>query len=159
MNKDVDFRDQPKGSYKDALNARVVNDADGTSISLNNIKGTKFQITIPSTPLIQRIDIAPGNNSSLTINTQENLIAVELYISDSKDLYLALEENKKNIEQDLGFSLEWMELQGKKASRIKLVREADLEKTEKWNEYFEWFKINAEKFQNVFGKYIKKIRK
>ena len=52
-----------------------------------------------------------------------------------------------------------MELQGKKASRIKLVREADLEKTEKWNEYFDWFKINAERFQNVFGKYIKKIRK
>lgn len=107
-------------------------------------------------------DISIGNSEShiaLTINTQENLIAVELYISDSKDLYLALEENKKNIEQDLGFSLEWMELQGKKASRIKLVREADLEKTEKWNEYFDWFKINAEKFQNVFGKYIKKIRK
>jgi len=107
-------------------------------------------------------DISIGNSEShiaLTINTQENEMAVQLYISNSKDLYLSLEENKTNIEKELGFSLDWMELPRKKASRIKLVREANLEKTESWKEYFEWLKINAEKFQNVFGKYIKKIKK
>ena len=56
----------------------------------------------------------------------------------------------------MGTKLEWMELEGKKASRIKLSRDGDMNDSNKWNEYFEWFNTQAENFQKVFGKYIKK---
>lgn len=106
-------------------------------------------------------DISYGNSEShiaLTINTQANQLGCEIYIPDSKDLFSEFSKYKKEIEVEIGEKLEWMELPGKKASRIKLVREGDVEETNKLNEYFEWFKVKAEKLQSVFGKYYKKIR-
>ena len=94
----------------------------------------------------------------LTINTQTNLLACEIYISDSKELYNKLFENKDKIEKELGEKLEWMELLFKKASRIKLSREGDVNDSENWPNYFDWFKTQAEKFQKVFGKYAKKMK-
>jgi hypothetical protein len=106
-------------------------------------------------------DFSYGNSEShisLTINTQANQLGCEIYIPDSKDLFNELLKYKKEIEDEIGEKLEWMELPGKKASRIKLTIEGDVEDTGKWDEYFEWFKVKAEKFQSVFGKYYKKIR-
>jgi len=92
---------------------------------------------------------------SLTVNTQENQMGVEIYIPDDKELFDKFLANKDKIESELGEILKWMELQGKKASRIKLTTEADLEKTEEWEKYFEWLKTKAEDFHKVFGKYIR----
>ena len=51
---------------------------------------------------------------------KENCIVVELYISDNKELFDKLLENKEAIENSLGFALnEWARLNEKKASRIK----------------------------------------
>ena len=94
----------------------------------------------------------------MTINTQANQLGCEIYIPDSKELFTEFQKYEKEIESELKEKLEWMELPGKKASRIKLVREGDVEDVNKWNDYFEWFKVNAERLQNVFGKYYKKIR-
>ncbi|MDP2907178.1 MAG: DUF4268 domain-containing protein [Nanoarchaeota archaeon] len=106
-------------------------------------------------------DISYGNSEShidLTINTQANKLGCEIYIPDSKDLFNEFYKHKKEIEDELGEKLEWLELPRKKASRIKLLRDGDIEETDKWDEYFEWFKVKAEKLQSVFGKYYKKIR-
>lgn len=106
-------------------------------------------------------DLSLGNsfsNIALTINTQDNLIACEIYISDQKDLFDKLYKQKEKIESELNESLKWMELEGKKASRIKLIEEADISNTENWNKYFEWLKEKAEKFQKVFPKYIKNYK-
>ncbi|HXZ94442.1 MAG TPA: DUF4268 domain-containing protein, partial [Dehalococcoidia bacterium] len=105
-------------------------------------------------------DITYGNSEShisLTVNTQSNTLGCEIYIPDWKELFKGLIKYKADIEQELGDKLEWMELQGKKASRIKLSREGAIEETGKWEEYFEWFKKKAENFQNVFPKYIKRV--
>jgi hypothetical protein len=48
-----------------------------------------------------------------------------------------------------------MELQEKKASRIKVSRSGNFEQTEKWEEYFEWMLKETEKFQSVFPRYLK----
>lgn len=106
-------------------------------------------------------DISYGNSEShiaLTINTHADQLGCEIYIPDSKYLFTEFQKYEKEIEAELKEKMEWMELPGKKASRIKLVREGDVEDVNKWNDYFEWFKVNGERLQNVFGKYYKRIR-
>ena len=49
-----------------------------------------------------------------------------------------------------------MLLEGKKASRIKLVSDLDVDPdSESWEDAFEWLSNNVELFINVFKKYIK----
>jgi hypothetical protein len=96
---------------------------------------------------------------TLTINSRENQIACELYIREDKDLYYFLEQKKVIIEKELGCELIWMPLENKKASRIKVVREADILNSEDWTTYIDWMKINAEKFYSIFGKLIKRYKK
>lgn len=101
--------------------------------------------------------ISIGNSEvciSLTINSTRGLIATELYIYDNKQLYAQLLEHKSEIERDLGSSVEWMELPGKKASRIKVSTSGDFNAKDKWNEYFGWLLGNAERFYKTFPKYL-----
>lgn len=93
-----------------------------------------------------------------TINTRENQIACEIYIPREKDLFRELVKHKEEIEKDLGVDLEWMELPDKIASRIKMIHKANLEESNNWESYFSWMQKIGEKFQGVFGKYIKNIR-
>ena len=106
-------------------------------------------------------DLSFGNSEShisLTISSRNNFIATEIYIPDSKKLFYGLEKYKNNIEQELNVKLKLMALENKKASRIKLSKEADVDQAKNWEEYFEWLKITAEKFQTVFIKYTRKVK-
>ena len=67
-------------------------------------------------------------------------------------------KNKDKIENELGEKLKWMELPGKKASRIKISKEGDVNNTDNWDNYFDWLIVEAEKFQKVFPKYIKRVQ-
>jgi len=91
---------------------------------------------------------------AITINSRENLLGVEIYISNNKDLYHNFEEHKEEIESDLGEKLEWMELPNKKASRIKISAPGDFKNQDNWEGYFEWLLQMTEKFQKVFPKYF-----
>ena len=55
---------------------------------------------------------------------------------------------------ELGGAVEWMELPGKKASRIKVSLPGDFNAKDKWNDYFQWLLSEAEKFYKVFPKYL-----
>jgi Domain of unknown function (DUF4268) len=55
------------------------------------------------------------------VGTGTSLSGAELYIPDNKELSAKLPEQKNDIEKDLGEKAEWMELPGKKASRIRIV--------------------------------------
>lgn len=101
--------------------------------------------------------ISIGNSEvciSLTINSNKGLIATELYIYDNKNLYVQLLAHKSEIEGDLGGPVEWMELPGKKASRIKVSTSGEFNAKEKWEEYFQWMLAEAEKFYKTFPKYL-----
>ncbi len=66
-------------------------------------------------------DVAIGTSQAciqITLVNKENKIGVELHIHDSKPLFDSLYENKEQIEKAVGHSLNWMRLDGKKASRI-----------------------------------------
>ncbi len=103
-------------------------------------------------------DISIGNSDAhiaLTINSKEGLFATELYIPDSKELYAQLLGHKDEIEKELGEKAEWMELPGKKASRIKISKPGDFNNKANWENYFEWLLREAEKFHSIFPKYLK----
>lgn len=91
---------------------------------------------------------------ALTINSRDKQYACEIYISNNKELYTKLFENKNEIENELGDKLEWMELPEKKASRIKLFTLGDFDNQMEWNKAFEWMQEKAENFQKVFPRYL-----
>jgi UDP-N-acetylglucosamine 2-epimerase len=81
------------------------------------------------------------------------VIGCEIYITDSKDLFKSLYQNKAKIEEELQEQLEWLELPNKKASRIKITRKGNINNKSKWENYFEWLLNVVEKFRQVFIKY------
>lgn len=92
---------------------------------------------------------------ALTINTREEEMACEIYIPKAPSLFAKFMENKVAIDAEFEEGLDWMELDGKLASRIKITKtEASLDNKEEWPSYFEWLQKIAEKLQLVFGKYL-----
>lgn len=91
----------------------------------------------------------------LTVNTRENLIGCEIWIPESKELFHELLSHKDDIESELGETLDWMELPDRKASRIKISQMANINEVHNWENWFNWMLNQAEKFHNLFGKYIK----
>jgi len=82
------------------------------------------------------------------------LLAVELYIGDNKQLYAQLASQKDAVQGSLGQSVEWMELPGKKASRIKVSLSGDFNDKSKWPDYFHWLVDETEKFRRVFPVFL-----
>lgn len=95
---------------------------------------------------------------ALTIRSKDGLFGVELYIPDNKELYIELFKNKDTIKHELSEELEWMELPGKKASRIRVSYPGDFNDESKWEIYFSWLLGVAEKFRNIFPKYLKNFQ-
>lgn len=105
-------------------------------------------------------DLSIGSSKAhiaLICDTQNNQLRCELYIPDDKELYKSLETYKADIEGELEYDLEWMLLEGKKASRIRTITKADISSSEKWEEYFDWLITVSENFQLVFSKFINKV--
>lgn len=103
-------------------------------------------------------DISIGSSDAhiaLTINSPKSAFGVELYIPDNKELYQKLFRNKFEVEKTLGENLEWQELLGKKASRVRILKEGTLDDETKWEEQFDWLLHMAEKFHRVLPKFIK----
>lgn len=94
---------------------------------------------------------------ALTINTRENVYGCELYIPNNKDLFNELLERKGIIENELG-KLQWMELPGRKASRIRITKKGDFGDKSAWPKAFEWLSKQAESFNKVFSNELKKFK-
>ena len=60
-----------------------------------------------------------GAHISITLVNKANIVGVEVYIDDDKELFDALLEKKDEIEAQTGMNFCWERLDGKKASRIK----------------------------------------
>ena len=106
-------------------------------------------------------DISMGNSRShlsLIVDTNNEQVRCEFYIPDSKPLFHGLLENKETIESKLDHELEWMELEGKKASRVKTVLNIDVSNSENWEKIFQWLMETAQEFQTVFANQIKNMK-
>jgi hypothetical protein len=94
---------------------------------------------------------------ALTINSRENLISCEVYISKKKDLFNFLRERKDEIEKEIGESVEWVD--AAVASRMKIKKEVpDLFSQTEAEYYFAWLYEKTVLFQQVFGKYFKEFK-
>lgn len=85
---------------------------------------------------------------------KDNLIVVEWYISDDKELFHKFNTHKVEIEAEMDMKLDWRELPDKKASRILVTHPADFENKDKWSEQFDWVIDVALKMKKAFKKYL-----
>ena len=102
-------------------------------------------------------DVSMGSSDghvALTLNSRENLIGCEVYISRNKDLFNFLRERKEEIEKEIGDSAEWVD--AAVASRIKIKKEvAGLFNQAEAEKYFAWLYQKTVLFQKVFDKYFR----
>ena len=106
-------------------------------------------------------DISIGNSRShlaLVVDADNEPLRCELYIPDSKALFSALREKKEAIESKLPHELEWMELDGKKASRIRTIHTFDALDSAHWEGGFDWLSETAQQFQAVFADELKNMK-
>jgi hypothetical protein len=107
-------------------------------------------------------DVSIGSSEAhmtFTVNSREKLIGCEIYIDRNKELFNKLYALKDKIEKELGANLNWMELEAKQASRIKLSVVYDFFITKEWPTYFSWMNLWGQKFKTIFSKYIQEVSK
>lgn len=93
----------------------------------------------------------PEGHLSLTINTRDNKVGCEFYIRENKDVFDELYERRDKVEEEIEAPLIWMRLDEKKASRIKIELDGNINKASKWSEYHQWLVTQGEMFRKVFG--------
>ncbi len=106
-------------------------------------------------------DISIGNSKShlsLVVDADNEQIRCEFYIPDSKPLFNVLYDTKDAIESNLLHELEWMELEGKKASRIRTMHTIDVANNVNWEACFQWLMDTGHQFQMVFSDQLKKLK-
>jgi hypothetical protein len=89
-----------------------------------------------------------------TINSRDKLVSMELYIYKEKDLFYELEAKKSEIENRLGYEIDWQELPTKKAARIIISRTGDFQDESQQDELLIWLAQKAEEFTKVFKKLL-----
>ena len=106
-------------------------------------------------------DVSMGSSEAhvaLTINSRENLLGCEIYISRNKELFNFLQERKEEIEKEIGEQAEWVN--AAVASRIKIKKEIpDLFSQSEAENYFTWLYEKTTLFQKVFGRHFREFNK
>ena len=102
-------------------------------------------------------DISIGRSDRyvcFTVDSRENQVGCELYIPDSKELFKDFFANHAQIEKELALDvpLDWQELPGKKAARIRAFLSFSFADTSTWDDAFKWLSETALKFKKVFSK-------
>lgn len=112
----------------------------------------------PTKPLPQNwIDFGVGRSHfrlETTINKREKWICVDLTLMgpNAKPHFYLLEQNKVDIEEEIGAELEWEERPGRKQSYISLsLEEIDLEDRSDWDRQHQWLCERLEIFHKVFS--------
>lgn len=85
---------------------------------------------------------------------KRNELVVEMYISEDKNLFHSLFENKKMIEADADLTFDWRELPERKASRIVLEKRVNFGDKNQWNMQFDWIIDVMLKMKKAFKKYL-----
>ena len=90
---------------------------------------------------------------------QDERVGVELSIDgktqdENKALFNKLIAHKSDIESAIGFSLDWRELPEKKASRILILKDANLTEQSEWPVQFDWIIDAMVKMKKAFKEFI-----
>lgn len=87
---------------------------------------------------------------SFLMNTQKNILAVEISITNNKDLFHEFYAEKDKIEAKAGVALDWRELPERKASRILYETNVDFKDKDSWNKQFDWIMEYGVKIAKAF---------
>ncbi|MCF6464752.1 DUF4268 domain-containing protein [Clostridium sp. Cult2] len=87
---------------------------------------------------------------SFLLNTVRNIITVECYIPNNKDLFHQFYSSKEKIENIIGIELDWRELPERKASRILVEKKVNLKDRNQWEKQFNWMREIGIKFYDAF---------
>jgi hypothetical protein len=93
-------------------------------------------------------------------NTRDERIGVELYLhgEEAKNHFSNLMQQKTEIEEKLGFELDWQPLPDSQASRIaSWYPNASIDDESKWNEYFDWMIQRVTKMDQVLRPMVKSL--
>jgi len=94
----------------------------------------------------------------LTVNTRDNLIGCELWISKNKELFTFISDHKAEIEKELGEQADWVD--SAVSSAVKIRKEvSEVLNHDESEKYFAWLYEKTILFQKVFGKYCKEFKK
>lgn len=125
----------------------------------NNVvieRGKPFNIRKATTDHWYNVAIGTSDaHIDITLVNKDSLIGVELYITDNKELFDKLYERKDEIEQELGFNLDWRRLDNSKASRIVYhIKGLNFDDHSNYNELMNKTIDLAVLMRNIFKKYI-----
>ncbi len=101
-----------------------------------------------------------GFHMAATLNTQKEVIGVELYIhhENAEAFFKLLEQDKAAIEKEINSTLLWAELPGRKGCRISIQRPgSDPMEKSRWPEYMEWMRDYLERFNTAFRPRIRAL--
>ena len=100
-------------------------------------------------------------NLVVRINSKTKKITIRLECSGETgtDIYERLEEDRAKIESELGFSPEWLPLDGLKTSAISISTDGDFKDQSKWQEFHKWIIENLEEMDKVFREKLINIKK
>ena len=91
---------------------------------------------------------------AILIITKRNTIGLELNIHDNKALFEKLHKYKTDIEAETGLEFDWKKLPDKKASRILVERNVDLNNKNEWHNQFNWIMDSLIKMKKSFKKHM-----
>ncbi|GAA3640565.1 DUF4268 domain-containing protein [Microbacterium awajiense] len=110
------------------------------------------------TPKAQHwFDVSIGTSQahiSLTTNSLEKRVAVEIHIPNNKQLFADLLDERQVIEAQLKMSLDWRELPERKACRIVIEHRGDSADPGQQAELVQWVVATADSFARVFPGFI-----
>lgn len=101
-----------------------------------------------------------GFGLNITANTRDERLGVELWIpgAAAKQHFANLSAQKQDIEDKLGFELDWQELPDAMACRIATwYPHAPIEDESRWNEYLDWLTQRLVKMDQVLRPFVKAL--
>ena len=125
----------------------------------NNVlieRGKPFNVRKATTDHWYNVAIGTSDaHIAITLINKDSVIGVELYITDNKELFDKLYQKKEDIENDLGFKLDWRRLNNSKASRIvTFIKELNFDDHSNYNDLMNKTIDLAVLMRDTFKKYI-----
>jgi hypothetical protein len=124
-------------------------------------KGSTFRIRRPNRDHWFSFGVGGrGFHLNATISTDKQRVGVELYAPNDTDksAFHALYVQKDAIEKEFGEQLEWMELPGKKATRIVIYKSGvDPADEKQYPDLHAWMLAKMDRFKSVFAPRIKSL--
>jgi len=102
-----------------------------------------------------------GFELNSTANTRDARLGVELWMPDeqAKTRFAQLKEQRQQIEDQIGFALDWQELPNAKGCRIVSYRlDSSIEDEHRWEEYLAWLEQRIVIMDKVLRPIVKELQ-